>query len=340
MQVVANMEPSVPLSEVASHAQRVEALGYDALHIAETVHDSFQVSLLALEHTTRLVVRTAITVAFPRSPMVSALAAWDLARFSGGRFGLGLGTQIRTNIVERYSAPWTEPVGRMREYVVSVRAIFRSFQTGEPLRFEGEHYRFIRLQPYFNPGPLDVAEPYIWLGGVNPAMCRLAGEIADGFITHPTNSNPRYLEEVCRPNLEEGARRSGRSIRDLGIVVGGPVVTGSTQDEVAAERDHQRRTLAFLYSTPAYSRSLELFGWADLSRELRHLTREAKWDDLPRLISEDVLDALVPQATYDELPEVIRSWYGGLADGVLIPPPRDPSRDQQFAETIRAVRNV
>ncbi len=333
VKVVANLDPARPLAEVAAHARRVESLGYDALHVAETVHDPFLVSLLALEHTSTLVVRTSVALAFPRSPMVVALAAWDLAGTSGGRFQLGLGTQIKANIEGRYSVPWTGPVGRMREYVGSLRAIFSAFQRGDALDFEGEHYRFTRLQPYFNPGPIDVEPPPIWLGGVNERMCHLAGEVADGFVTHPTGSNPRHLEAVCLPNL----RASGRGVE---LVVGTPIATGRTAVEVDAERERHRRTLAFLYSTPEYNRTLELHGWTDLGERLRALTRSGRWDELDGLVTDEVLDALVPQATYDDLPAVLSERFGGVADGMLVPPPEDPSDDAAFTDVLRALQAV
>jgi probable F420-dependent oxidoreductase len=330
MQVVASLSPETPLGGVGEFAVRIESIGYDALHVPETVHDPFVCAALALEATTTLTVRTSVALAFPRSPMVVAYAAWDLARYSGGRFELGLGTQVRANIEGRYGVPWRDPVGRMREYVGALRAIFDAFQTGAPLRFLGDHYRLTRLQPYFNPGPLDVRAPTVWLGGVNAKICRLAGEIADGFVTHPTNSDPRYLEAICVPNV----RASGR---DVALVVGGPVVTGRAPDDVARERERQRRTLGFLYSTPAYRRTLELRGWSSLGERLHALSRNGRWDEMTSLIGDEVLDALVVQGTWDELPSVLDARYGRVASGVLVPPPADASDDADFAAVVRAV---
>jgi probable F420-dependent oxidoreductase len=270
--------------------------------------------------------------------MLTAYGAWDLARFSGGRFQLGLGTQIRANIEDRYAVPWSDPVGRMREYLEALGAIFASFQSGGPLRYEGAHYRFSRLQPYFNPGPIDVAPPDLWLGGVNEAICQLAGELADGFVTHPTNSNPRYLETICLPNLDKGAVRAGRTRRDLNLVVGSPYITGASVADVAVDRERQRHLLAFLYSTPAYRRTLELYGWAELGAQLQQLTRQQEWDRLEELVSDEVLDTLVPQGTYDELPDVIDRWFGDVATGVVLPPPPDPTHDAHLAEVIRAIQ--
>jgi probable F420-dependent oxidoreductase len=338
MKVFAGMDPAIALRDVAPYAQRVEAMGYDGLQVAETIHDGLALAMLALEHTERIVVRTSIILAFVRSPMLTAYTAWDLAAMSNGRFHLGLGTQIKQNIEDRFSVPWHEPIGRMRDYVDALRAIFTTFQTGAPLRFEGDHYRFTRMQPYFNPGPIDGAPPSIWLGGVNSQICRLAGEKADGFITHPTNSNPRYLTEIALPNLRAGAATADRDLTALELVVGSPYITGATAAAVEVEREHQRQMLAFLYSTPAYRRTLELYGWADLGERLQRMTREGRWDDLSTVVTDEVLDTLVPQGTYAELPAVIERWFGAIATGVLIAPPRDPADDATMAKLVKAVR--
>jgi probable F420-dependent oxidoreductase len=334
------MDPRMPLTDVARYARRVEQLGYDGLHVAETVHDSLAVALLAAEHTGRITVRTSVTLAFVRSPTLVAYAAWDLARFSAGRFDLGLGTQIRQNVEDRHGMPWSEPVARMREYLDALDALFAAFRTGEPPRVEGDHYRVTRLQPYFNPGPDDETRaPRVYLGGVNAAMCRLAGERADGFVTHPTNSNPRYLETICVPNLHDGAARTGR---DLGagfeLVCGTAVVTGPTRAEVDAARERQRRLFGFLYSTPAYRRTLELYGWEGIAGELQAMTRAGRWDALHTVVTDEVLDTLVPTATFDELPEVLAARFGGRCDGLLLSPPADPAHDGAFAEVVDALR--
>ena len=208
MRVYSGMDPRLGLAEAVAHASRVEALGYDGLHVAETIHDSLGLSLLVAEHTERITIRTAVALAFPRSPTLTAYAAWDLARFSGGRFQLGLGTQIRQNIEDRYGMPWGEPVARLRDYLGALGALYGAFGAGGPVAYHGPYYRLTRLQPYFNPGPdPDTSPPATYLGGVNAGMCQLAGELADGFVTHPTNSNPRYLRSICLPNLAVGAKR-------------------------------------------------------------------------------------------------------------------------------------
>src|SRR4051812_3070978 len=201
----AGMDPRLPLRDVPAYARRIEAMGFDGLHVAETVHDALAVALLVAEHTERLTIRTSVALAFVRSPTLTAYAAWDLAAFSGGRFQLGLGTQIRQNVTERMGMPWSEPVARMREYLDVLDGLYEAFRTGERPRVVGDVYAVTRLQPYFNPGPdPEAVAPPTWLGGVNAGICELAGERAAGFVTHPTNSNPRYLEALCLPHLRAG----------------------------------------------------------------------------------------------------------------------------------------
>ena len=333
------MDPRLPLGEVAAHARRVEALGYDGLHVAETVHDALALALLAVEHTERITVRTAVALAFPRSPTLTAYAAWDLARYSGGRFQLGLGTQIRQNIEERYAMPWGDPVERLRDYMGALADLYAAFRTGGPVAHLGPYYRLTRLQPYFNPGPDDsTGAPPTYLGGVNAGVCQLAGELAAGFVTHPTNSNPRYLEAICRPNLAIGAARSGRDPADLELVIGTQVITGADGPALDAERERQRRLFAFLYSTPAYRRTLELYGWESLADRLAALVRTDAWASLPAVVTDEVLDTLVPTAPFDELPALLTARFAHLGQGLLLPVPADPAGDRRFAEVVAALR--
>jgi probable F420-dependent oxidoreductase len=342
VKVYAGMDPRLGLSDVIAHAARVERLGYDGLHVAETVHDAMAVALLVAEHTERMVVRTSVALAFTRSPTLVAYAAWDIAKLSRGRFQLGLGTQIRQNIEDRYGVPFGEdPVARLGDYVGAVRAVFAAFVSGEPPAFDSPHYRITRLQPYFNPGPdADTAPPAVYLGGVQRRACALAGAVADGFVSHPTNSNPRYLRETCLPALVEGAHSAGRELASTGfeVVIGSPVITGATAAALAAERERQRRLLAFLYSTPAYAPTLELYGWPELGPRLRDLIRHERWDDLAGVLSDEVLDTLVPSGTFDELPRVLLDRFAGLGQGLMVNPPSDLADDEGFAGVVAALQ--
>lgn len=342
MKVYSGMDPRLGLGEIISHATRVEALGYDGLHVAETVHDALAVALLVAEHTSRITIRTSVALAFTRSPTLTAYVAWDLSKFSGGRFELGLGTQIRQNIEDRYAMAFSQdPIGQLRDYVGAVRAVFAAFQSGGQPSYESPHYRVTRMQPYFNPGPDgDTVAPAILLGGVQRKACRLAGEVADGFVTHPTNSNPLYLETTCLPGLAEGAKSSGRDLAEDGfeLVIGTQVITGASPAALAAERERQRRLLAFLYSTPAYRPTLELYGWGDLGPQLRQLVRDDRWDDLGAVLHDEVLDTLVPCGTFAELPGLLRDRFAGLGQGIVVSPPTDTSDDRSFRQVIAALQ--
>lgn len=344
MKVYSGMDPRLSLPDAVAHARRVERLGYDGLHVAETVHDAMAVALLVAEHTTRITVRTSVALAFTRSPTLVAYAAWDLAKLSRGRFELGLGTQIRQNIEDRYAVPFGEdPIGRLGDYVGAVRAVFASFTSGAPPAYESEHYHVTRLQPYFNPGPdSETTAPAIYLGGVQRRACELAGAVADGFVSHPTNSNPRYLRETALPSLAAGAHSVGRDLDTCRFetVIGTPVVTGSTPESVRAERERQRRLLAFLYSTPAYAPTLELYGWGDLGPRLRALIRHDRWDELGTVLSDEVLDTLVPCGTFAELPDLLSERFAGLGQGIVLSPPPAPEDDNAFHSVVAALRAI
>ncbi|MEW2353598.1 TIGR03617 family F420-dependent LLM class oxidoreductase [Spirillospora sp. NPDC029432] len=339
MELIASLPADTPLREVPPFAARAERLGFDVLHVPETAHDPFVNSALALEHTRNLTVRTSMVVAFPRSPMTVAYAAWDLARFSEGRFQLGIASQVRGNIVGRYSATWDDPVSRLKDYVASLRAIFAAFQHGTGLDHSGPHYRFDRLQPYFDPGPLDCAAPSIWIGGVNVRMTELGGEVADGFVCHPTASHPRYLKERVHPILHASAARSGRPQGPL-LVINARPLTGRTTTDLAAERERRREELAFLYSTPAYRAQLELFGLEALSERLGAMAREGNWNSLAGVLSDEVLAELLPQGTYGELAGVLDEWYRGHCDGISLSLPEHTDHDRDIMHFIAQAKEI
>lgn len=339
MKVYAAKPRDMPLAEVGPYAQRAEALGYNGITVSEGVHDGFLNAMAALEHTADLDVLTGVLVVFPRSPMTTAYAAWDLAAMSGGRFKLGMGTQIRANIEDRYSTPWAKPVPRMREYVQSLRAIFDTWQHGTELHFEGEHYRFTRMQPFFNPGPIDHPDIPIYLAGVGPLMLRLSGEVADGLISHPSNSDIKSVREHMIPTIEAGAKKSGRSVDDVEIIAFGHVMTGATQEEVDAEREAFRRQMAIMWSTPNYWGALQRNGFEELGPALRSLTREGRWDDLHDLVTDDVVDVFAPVATYAEIADRIRADWSDLPVAIRFPMPEDPKNDAEVAKIVAALRD-
>ena len=313
--------------EIGTHAARAEAMGFDGLQVPDALHDGLLLAAMALNATSKLIVGTGVLVAFPRSPMTVAIASWDLQKMSGGRFELGLGTQIKQNIEQRYSARWDSPVPQLREYVQSLKAIFHSFQTGEKLSFEGEHYQFTRLQPFFNPGAIDHPNIPILCGAVGPDMTRMVARIADGMITHPTNTAPEYIRDVCLPRLKDGFSKAQRPGDNFRLLLGPLTATGCDEATVAREWEKQRQLLGFLYSTPAYWPSLELFGWKDKGQQLQDMTRSGSWEDMSAIITDEVLEKFVPRGTYDQIANVYRERYAGLTRRITFPMPTDPAND-------------
>lgn len=333
-QVFAATPEDMGPGEIGAHAARAEAMGFDGLQVPDAIHDGLLLSAMALNATQKLIVGTGVLVAFARSPMITAIAAWDLQKMSGGRFEVGLGTQVKPNIEKRYSARWDSPVPQMREYVQAMKAIFHSFQTGERLNFEGEHYTLTKLQPFFNPGPIDHPEIPVFCGAVGPAMTKMVGRIADGMITHPTNSPPEYIGSVCLPRLQEGFERAGRSADDFKLLIGPLTATGKNEEQVAASWEKQRNLLGFLYSTPAYWPSLELFGWQDKGQQLLDMTRAGNWQEMPNIVTDEMLERFVPRGTYNDIADVYTERYGDLARRVTFPMPEDPADDALAARAI------
>jgi len=327
----------IPLREVEAHAKRVESLGYDCLSVPEARHDGMLTAYAALSATSTLRVSTGVIVAFARSPMLAAQGAWDLQAYSEGRFELGLGTQVKGNIIGRFGMPWSAPAARLRDYVGAVRACFDTFQKGSPLDYVSDAYTLNRMQPFFNPGPLECGPPRIMMGAVGPIMTRTAGEVADSVQTHPTNSEARYLRDVTLPRLAEGRKRVGRD--DAVELIAGPLIaTGQDRKDVEAGLRAARETLVFTLSTPAYWPVLEYHGWLEVGKKLRDYTREGKWAEMNDLVSDEMIETLVVAAPYDEIAEVLLERYSGIADRVLFPVPVETADEAAAKKAIERLR--
>lgn len=303
------------LNAAADIARQVEAHGFDGLWTSETAHNPFLPLTHAAAVTKRINLGTAVAIAFPRSPMVTAQIAWDLATQSEGRFILGLGTQVKTHIVRRFSSEWGAPVPKFREYIESLRAIWTSFQTSAPLRYAGEHYKFSLLTPFFSPGAIKHPDIPIYIAGVNEGLCRLAGELCQGFHAHSFHT-VRYLKELVIPNIERGAAKAGRSRSDCQISCAVFVVTGRNEEEMKNNAVFVRSQIAFYASTPSYSPVMEMHGWLDLHNKLNAMSREGRWFEMGELISDDVLRELAVIAPVDELAYAVKERYEGLLDRV------------------------
>jgi probable F420-dependent oxidoreductase len=300
------------LANVPLAAKAAEEIGFSTLWSAETQHDPFLPGPLVFEHTVRISFGTAIAVAFARSPATLAYTAWDLARMSGGRFILGLGTQIKPHIERRFGMPWPDsPVGKLAEQITAIRSIWTAWQTGERLNHRGEHYRLTLMSPFFDPGPISHPDIPIYIAGVNTGLAMLAGRTADGFHVHPLHT-ARYIREVLRPAIAAGAEASGRSPADCSVSV--TAFAASDPEEI----DFVRAQIAFYASTPSYRAVLALHGWEAVGEALSGLARKKAWDGMPALIDDTILRTFAVIAPEAELADALAERYAGLADRLTL----------------------
>lgn len=324
------------IDEAGTAAQAAERSGYDGWWAPETHADAFLSCAVAAERTGQIELATGIAVAFARNPMTVAQQANDLQALSGGRFLLGLGSQIKPHITRRYSMPWSHPAARMREFILAIRAIWHTWATDAPLDFQGEFYSHTLMTPFFNPGPNPHGNAKIVLAAVGPLMTEAAGEVADGLLCHGFCTE-RYLRQVTMPALQRGAAKSGRDMQEFEITAPGFIVARDGEQEIAAGIDFVRQQIGFYGSTPAYRPVLEAHGWGELQGELHALTKRGAWDDLAAVIDDDVLHAFAIIGTPEEAAAEVHRRYGDVATRVTLPLPEDidPGRRSALLDAMR-----
>lgn len=325
------------LQDVPAAARAAEAMGFDGLWSVETSHDPYLPLALAAEHTTRIELGTAIAVAFPRSPLVHAQIAWDLQAQSAGRFILGLGTQVKGHNERRFGIPWGQPGPRLREMIQMIHAIWDCWQNGSKPAFEGQFYNFSLMTPFFNPGPSAHARPPIYIAGVNEYMCRLAGELCDGFHVHPLHTL-RYLDEFLLPEMAKGAAVAGRERSGCKLTTSAFVITGADAAEMDRMKGLVRQQIAFYASTRTYRKVLEVHGWEDVSGRLNERAAKGDWGGMAQEISDDMLAELAVSGTYDEIAAKVRAKYEGYLDRVTFYFPFRPGDGQPWEAWIEALR--
>jgi probable F420-dependent oxidoreductase len=292
----------------------LERRGYDALFSAEINNDPFFPLVLAAEHSQSIDLTTSIAVAFARNPMTLAQQAWDLQQYSGGRFTIGLGSQIKPHITRRYSMPWSKPAARMREFVLAMRAIWDSWESGEKLDFNGEFYQHTLMTPMFKPVNRGYGAPGVMIAGVGPLMTETAAEVGDGLVAHGFTSR-KYLQEVTLPAVQRGLEKAGREREGFNISCPVMVASGHTEEAFTQNLQAMRAQIGFYTSTPAYRPVLELHGWGDLQERANQLTREGRWTELADLVDDEMLNtfALVCEDPA-EVPRQLHQRYGHLVD--------------------------
>jgi len=307
----------LPMRAVTNLTRDVERVGFDGLWFTESGRTAYTGCAAAALTAEDLDIGTAVALAFPRSPMVTAAVAWELADTTDGRFILGLGTQVKAHIERRYGMTFDHPGSRLREYVLALRAIFRAFQGDAPLDFHGDYWRLNLLPPQWSPGPIAHPHVPVYIAAVRPWMARMAGEVADGIHVHPFHS-PRYLQEVVLPSVREGTDAAGRDASAVTVVCPVMVNVGETDAALEAARDAHRLRVAFYGSTRTYHGVFDLHGWEGTADRLHELQRAGDLAGMSATITDEMLDQYTVTATWDRLADVLVERYRGVADRLVM----------------------
>ena len=303
------------LGAVASEAAWAESMGYDGISSNETSHDPFLPLAIAATSTSRVTLETRVAIAFPRSPMIVAHTSRDLQDLSKGRFRLGLGTQVKGHIQRRFSTSWESPGPRLREYVQALRHIWDCWENGADLDYQGRHYQFSLMTPFFNPGPSRYPVPSVSTAAVNAYNCRVAGEVSDGLMLHSLTS-AEYIKQVVKPGLNLGAIKAGKDPSDMDISGGGFIITGPNASSIREAQAEVRRRIAFYASTRTYFPVLECHGFEEIGQQLHQMSLKGEWSEMAELVSDDMLDAFSVSGEYDEIASKFIQRYGDLLDEV------------------------
>ena len=327
------------LRQMPGLSQQIEAMGFDGMWTAEAGKDPFFPLLLAAEHTQKVTLGTSIATAFPRTPTILAHMAWDLAAYSNGRFILGLGTQVRAHNERRLGVTWEKPIKRMRETIEAMHAIWDCWQNGTPLRYEGEFFNLSLMTPFFSGQPLTVPRPPVYISAINEQMLKLAGKVCDGAQLHPFHSL-RYLKEFALPMIEAGLRENGRLRSDF-TANGSVFVIPTDGDVPVAEYEaHTKGQMAYYMSTPAYRVVLEIHGWTEVGKQLSVLARQGVWDDMPKLLTDEMVDTFAISGKWSELPRIAKARYEGVLDRLNFYLPYKPGADDAgWAATIAGFKS-
>ncbi len=331
---------SSDMHSIPERVKRLEDLGWNSVSVGETSHNPFLPLVLVTEHTREMQFATSVAIAFPRVPHISANLGWDLSKYSGGRFVLGLGTQVKGHNERRFSVPWAPPGPHLRDYIRCVRAIWDSWQNGTRPDYEGEYYQYKLTSPFFNPGPIEHPDIKIIVSAVNPFNARLAGEVADGIAIHGF-STFQYIREVLIPAVHEGARRAGKNPADLQIRGGGMLATGRSEEEVRAGREVIRRRISFYGSTRSYSNVLKLHGWDDEAAHLHRLSIDGKWDEMVGVVTDDMVEEFAVSGTWDVIAGKLREAYAGINTQIgFEASPRNPDEEDQVREILADIKEI
>lgn len=337
MRVITQL-PNNDLREAQKVAILAERAGFDGVVALENAHNPYLPLAAAALVTERIQLGTAVAMAFPRAPTITAHVSWDIQKASAGRFYLGLGAQVKAHNERRYGLTWSPPAPRMRDYVGAVRAIWRTWEKKEPLDYKSETYTLSLMTPNFSPKPNGLPRVPISIATVGPAMLRVAGEVCDGVRLHPFSTR-KYLEQVSVVGIKEGLARGNRDRKNFEVVAGGFIATGKNEEAVAKMREYVRFRIAFYCSTRAYWDVLRLHDMIELGEKINPYPRQNRWDEMAALIPDDIIDLFAVVADYGSIAKKLEARYRGLADTISLPIQPDDDPDQ-LAETVRAIQRI
>lgn len=324
--------------DAPARAERAEADGFDVVTCGELAHDSMLTMTLAATTTDRIELQTSVTIAFPRSPMVLAMEAWDIQHLSRGRFCIGLGSQVKGHNERRFGGTWSPPAPRMKEYIQMMREVWASWREGKKPEFLGKHYTYTLMTPNFNPGPIDFPNPKIGLAMVGEGMARVAGEVADVIMPHGGIMSDRYMREVLLPNIKTGLDRSGRTWSDIEVSESGYLVLGDDDSEIEQKLLAMRTPLSFYGSTRTYHHVLRLHGLEELGQKLHALSLQGKWNDMRETVTLDDLRELAQVSTYDKLPEFLAEHREYASRTGFSMPTGTPEERERYRDVMQRVQ--
>ena len=306
--------PEPTWSTLRDQVRDAESLGYDTVIAVETQHNPYLALAIAAQEPSKIELGTGIALCFTKSPVDTAYTAWDLQRMSGGRFVLGIGSQVKGHVTRRFGMPWSKPAQRMKDYVGAMRACFHTWQTGEPINFRSEHYNISLMTPNFSPPPQAHPHIPILIAAVQSLMLQVAGEVCDGVRLHGIVTR-KYLDQIAFPNLKKGFEKAGRPQSEWSnfqIGGGGFLVAGKDKDAVAKGVENMKSTIAFYGSTRSYRSSFEIDGWGDIAEHLHKLSVQQKWREMAQLVTEEMVHAFAAVGTYDEIAGAIKKRFAGI----------------------------
>ncbi len=328
------------LEDFPDAVARAEKLGYDGATLLELTVPPTLSAVAGAMTTSKIDLLTGVFVAFPRSPMATAYDAWSIQSLSKGRFQLGIGSQIKAHLTRRFGMDYQPPVKRMRDYIQALHAIWDCWQNGTRLDYEGEFYKFDLMIPYYNPGPLEYKKTPIYVAAINKLMCRLTGELADGHLPGDPITD-KWFAEVMLPNLEIGAKKAGRRLGDLDLGSYGFIGCAATDEGLERVRGGLKERVAFYASTPEYEKMLDMHGWDVNLSDFIDMARDHRWQDMGRLVSDEMLQAYAVIAKPGDLPVALGKRFGGQVNRIQIDETWfDGLGDDEIAGLVAAIKQI